>query len=109
MQRGRYAPRRASATGGPDEADLRALRRGPLTFHHLIPRKVHRRPRFAKRHAREVLAEGIDVCHLCHKAIHRFHDEITLATTLNTQEALRADPALLRHSAWAAKQTVQVP
>ena len=83
-------------------------REAPLTFHHLIPRKVHRRPRFAKRYERMALAGGIDVCHLCHKAIHRFHDEMTLATTLNTLEALRADPALLRHSTWAAKQTVRV-
>jgi predicted restriction endonuclease len=81
----------------------------PLTFHHLIPRKVHRRPRFRKHYDRETLAAGVDVCHLCHRAIHRFHDEMTLATRLNTLEALKDDPALARHAAWAAKQTVALP
>jgi 5-methylcytosine-specific restriction endonuclease McrA len=83
-------------------------RTAPLTFHHLIPRKVHRRPRFARAYTRAQLAEGIDVCRLCHKAIHRFHDEMTLARELNTLAALRGDPALARHAAWAAKQAVRV-
>lgn len=81
-------------------------RRAPLTFHHLVPRKVHRRPRFRRGYSREELATGVEVCSLCHSAIHRFHDEMTLATRLNTLEALRADPALARHAAWAAKQAV---
>lgn len=83
-------------------------RRAPLTFHHLIPRKVHRRPRFLRRHTKAELAAGVRVCRLCHRAIHRFHDEMTLARELNTLAALRADPRLARHAAWAAKQTVQV-
>jgi hypothetical protein len=83
-------------------------RNAPLTFHHLIPRKVHRRPRFRKRYDREALQAGIEVCRLCHRAIHRFHDEMTLALRLNTLAALREDPALARHAAWAAKQAVAV-
>jgi hypothetical protein len=79
-------------------------RDAPLTFHHLIPRKVHRRRRFATRLSRAALAEGVDVCRLCHRAIHRFHDEMTLARHLCTLEALREDPALKRHAAWAARQ-----
>ena len=79
-------------------------RSAPLTFHHLIPKKVHRRPRFARRYSKAELARGIDVCRLCHRAIHRFHDEMTLAQELDTLEALRADPALARHVRWAARQ-----
>lgn len=79
-------------------------RTAPLTFHHLIPRKVHRRSRFRNDYSREALAEGIEVCSLCHKAIHRFHDEMALATRLNTLRALKDDPLLARHAAWAARQ-----
>ena len=79
-------------------------REAPLTFHHLIPKKVHRRPRFAKRYSREALASGIDVCRLCHRAIHRFHDEMTLARELCTLEALREDERLRQHARWAARQ-----
>ena len=75
-----------------------------LTFHHLIPRKMHRRPRFRKRHSREELARGIDLCPRCHRGLHRLHDEMTLASSLNTLEALRGDEAVARHVAWVARQ-----
>ena len=75
-----------------------------LTFHHLIPRKMHRRARFRKTYSREELNRGVDVCGRCHKGLHRLHDEMTLGTTLNTLEALAADPAVARHVAWVAKQ-----
>jgi 5-methylcytosine-specific restriction endonuclease McrA len=75
-----------------------------LTFHHLIPRKVHRRPRFRKRFDRETLQRGIAVCQLCHKGIHRLYDEMTLANDLSSLEALANDPALRRHVAWVRKQ-----
>lgn len=75
-----------------------------LTFHHLIPRKVHRRNFFRKQVERERLAAGIDVCRLCHKGLHRLYDEMTLAKQLNTLDALRADPAIQRHVQWVRKQ-----
>jgi len=75
-----------------------------LTFHHLIPRKVHRRNFFRKTFEREVLLQGIDICRLCHKGLHRLYDEMTLAKQLNTLEALRADPAIQRHIQWVRKQ-----
>ena len=75
-----------------------------LTFHHLIPRKMHRRARFRKEHEREALNRGIDICGRCHKGVHRLHDEMTLGRDLNTLEALAADPAVARHVAWVAKQ-----
>ena len=75
-----------------------------LTFHHLIPRKMHRRPRFRKRHSREELNAGIDLCPRCHRGVHRLHDEMTLASSLNTLEALREDEAVARHAAWVARQ-----
>ena len=75
-----------------------------LTFHHLIPRKVHRRPRFRKRYDKAALAAGIMICRACHAGIHRFYDEMKLARELNSLEALMADEALARHFAWVARQ-----
>jgi len=79
-------------------------RHAELTFHHLIPRKVHRRTFFRKHFSREDLARGVNLCRLCHKGVHRLHDEMTLAKRLNSLESLRADPALARHADWVRKQ-----
>ena len=45
-------------------------RRLALTFHHLIPKKVHRRARYRRRFSREELALGIYLCRDCHDGIH---------------------------------------
>jgi len=91
----------------------RTLRRGqcpccgrevPLTFHHLIPRKVHRRPRFRKHYDRETLNMGLFLCRRCHSGIHKRYDELTLAREFNTPEALLADPDLKRHFEWVSRQ-----
>lgn len=76
----------------------------PLTFHHLIPRKVHRRARFKKHYDRATLNIGIHVCRLCHRGIHKTYDEMTLAQRYDSLEALLADPSLARHFAWVSKQ-----
>lgn len=75
-----------------------------LTFHHLIPRKLHRRKAFRRRFDRDALNRGILVCRACHSAIHRFYDEMTLGKHFATLEALRNDEALARHFAWVARQ-----
>lgn len=80
------------------------LRELPLTFHHLIPRKVHRRSYFQKHFSRDQLNQGIFICRTCHKGIHARYDEMTLARQFNSPERLRADPELARHFAWAARQ-----
>jgi hypothetical protein len=54
-----------------------------------------------------VLLQGITICHLCHKGLHRLYDEMTLAKCLSTLEALRADSAIQRHVAWVRKQRCQ--
>lgn len=78
-----------------------------LTFHHLIPRKVHRRKYFAKTYSRAELNQGINLCRGCHTAIHRTFDEMTLAKELNSLEALLSTPEIQRHIIWAAKQKVE--
>lgn len=79
-------------------------RRLSLTFHHLIPRKVHRRTRFKKHYPRATLQQGILVCRDCHRGIHRRFSEMELAKTYNTPEKLQADAELSRHFLWVSKQ-----
>lgn len=75
-----------------------------LTFHHLIPKKVHRRQRYRRRFSREQLALGIYLCRDCHDGIHATYSEGELAGALSSPEALAADPVLARHFAWVGRQ-----
>ena len=81
-------------------------RRVKLTFHHLIPCRVHRRSRFVRRHGKqEMQTRGLFLCSLCHNGIHDLiPDEKTLAESYNTRELLLAHEGIARHVAWAAKQ-----
>ncbi|MEM1260984.1 MAG: HNH endonuclease [Pseudomonadota bacterium] len=76
----------------------------PLTYHHLIPKKLHRRTYFKKHYTRESLASGIMICRQCHDGIHRLYSEMHLGRYLNTPELLQEDPALQRHFAWVSRQ-----
>lgn len=78
-----------------------------LTFHHLIPRKLHRRKAFRRRYTREALNQGVHICRDCHDGIHDFYDEMTLARCFPDIRALRSDPALARHFRWVAKKKVR--
>lgn len=78
----------------------------PLTFHHLIPRRNHRKKSFRERFGLdEMRRRGLWLCRLCHDAVHTHFDEVTLGTRLNTLEALQAEPVLQRHAQWARRQT----
>jgi len=79
-------------------------RRTALTFHHLIPRKLHRRAHFRRHFDRDTLNRGVHVCRPCHRGIHRTYDEMTLGKEFASLEGLLADPDLARHFAWVAKQ-----
>jgi hypothetical protein len=88
----------------PDRCEL-CGREKPLTFHHLIPRKNHRKRRFRRDYEREDLkARGLWLCRLCHRQIHRFYSEDELGRRLNTREALLADPQMARFLEWARRQ-----
>lgn len=82
-------------------------RRVELTFHHLIPKKVHRRQFFKKKYSRQELRQGLEVCRLCHDGIHDLFDEMKLAKELRTYEALVEHEAFRRHFSWVAKQRVR--
>ena len=75
-----------------------------LTFHHLIPKKMHRRKHFQKMYRRATLNAGINICRQCHDGLHRLYDEMTLATRLNSLESLIEDTAVSRHVRWVARQ-----
>lgn len=79
-----------------------------LTFHHLIPRKMHRRNHFKKRYNKHTLQSGIFICRECHSAIHRFYDEMTLAKQYASLEALCSDDRLQQHFSWLAKRRIKV-
>jgi len=81
-------------------------RQTDLTFHHFIPRKVHRRAHFKKNYSKHALQQGIKICRACHSGIHRQYDEMTLAKEFSTKEALENDRALQTHFAWVSKQKV---
>ena len=75
-----------------------------LTFHHLIPRKMHRRKGFRKRFSKIELNAGVHICRKCHKGVHATYDEITLATRFDTLDKLLSDEALAAHFRWVSKQ-----
>ncbi len=75
-----------------------------LTFHHLIPRKLHRRNHFRKNYKREELNRGIAICRQCHNGLHRLYDEMTLAKRFSTLDTLLSDEAIRRHVAWCSRQ-----
>lgn len=75
-----------------------------LTFHHLIPRKLHKRKRFAKTYTKDQLNEGLMLCTRCHKGLHKLYNEMELGSRFNTHQALQNDPQIARHVAWVARQ-----
>ena len=97
----------------PPQRVSRAAQLGPcpfcgrkvnLTFHHLIPKKMHRRRYFRKTFTREQLAAGIYLCRLCHSGVHDLFDEMTLARQLNTPSLLRGNELLAKHCQWVSRQ-----
>ena len=74
-----------------------------LTFHHLIPKMMHRRTYFKKNFSSEERNQGVDVCRKCHSGIHDLYSEMHLAKYLNTLEKLEADEAVAKHCSWVAK------
>lgn len=81
----------------------------PLTFHHLIPKKVHKKSILLKQYSKdEMLTLGIFICSDCHRTIHRHIDHIDLARLYNTKEALLGHPEISKFVKWVAKQNKKV-
>lgn len=77
-----------------------------LSKHHLIPCAVHKKGKFKKKYTKkEMQQRGIQVCKLCHHAIHDLiPDEKELAESFNTLELLLADARIKKHVKWSRKQ-----
>jgi hypothetical protein len=91
-------------SGGDTDSCPLCGRQVPLTFHHLIPRKMHRRAYFQKHFTKAERNRGIMICRACHSGIHDRFDEMTLAKSYASLDLLAADEDLQRHFAWVAKQ-----
>lgn len=78
-----------------------------LTFHHLIPKKMHRRTFFKKHYSKSELAAGINICRQCHIGLHKRFSEMELAKRLNNLSAIQNQPALMDYFKWVSKQKVQ--
>ncbi|WP_435017299.1 hypothetical protein TA3x_004903 [Tundrisphaera sp. TA3] len=89
----------------PDACEL-CDRDKPLTFHHLIPKSVHKKNRFKDQYTKaEMRHSGLYLCSPCHSGIHDLiPDEKELAARYATKEALLSHEAIARHVAWVAKQ-----
>ena len=62
-----------------------------VSKHHLTPKS-------------EGGTETTDLCSACHKTLHKFFTNRTLAKELNTIDALRQNPEVRRYLSWVCKQ-----
>ena len=76
-----------------------------LTFHHLIPKSLHRKRYIQKRYSKKERAKGILICRPCHNAIHSFLTLRELSDSYNTMEKIMEHCELKKHFEWAQKQT----
>jgi hypothetical protein len=75
-------------------------------FHHLIPRTLHTNKWFKKRHTREEMQQGIDVCKSCHTAVHDLiPDEKELGRRFNTKKRLLAHPKIRNYVKWKKERS----
>ncbi|GAB5036797.1 Hypothetical protein NocV09_04900260 [Nannochloropsis oceanica] len=75
----------------------------PLTRHHLRPRTLHKKL-LKQGISQEELNICATICRPCHTAVHRSHDNDTLATLLYTVPALLEDEKVGKFVRWASKQ-----
>jgi 5-methylcytosine-specific restriction enzyme A len=62
-----------------------------VTRHHIIPRSEGGR-------------QTVDLCSACHKTLHGFFTNETLAKKLSSIDVLRQDPDIGRYLAWVRRQ-----
>lgn len=53
---------------------------------------------------RRILQQSCDICRPCHSAIHKTHDNMTLALEYNTVDQLLQDEQIYKFCKWASKQ-----
>lgn len=76
-----------------------------LTFHHLVPKKTHKKSYVQKLHSdKDLNTFGIDICKPCHKAIHIMIDHKELAMNHYTLDLLFSHQKLAEAIKFNAKQ-----
>lgn len=84
-------------------------RERPLTFHHLVPKKVHKKSILLKKFTKaEMQTMGLMLCTDCHKTIHRHIDHIELGRFYHSKEALLEHPEVGKFVKWVARQDKKV-
>ncbi|CAG8567844.1 16803_t:CDS:2 [Cetraspora pellucida] len=77
----------------------------PLTFHHLIPRVMHKRVvkkgLFTKE---ECLTRGTNICRPCHSACHKMISHEKMAYEYNTVDKLLEHEGVIKFVTWVSKQ-----
>ncbi|WP_027000819.1 HNH endonuclease [Eisenibacter elegans] len=80
-------------------------REAPLTFHHLIPKALHKKAFYQKRYTKEEMqTTGLMICQQCHSTIHRFFDLKDLGKFYHSKALLLTDERFASYIAWAKKQ-----
>jgi hypothetical protein len=79
-----------------------------LSFHHLVPKKMHGRTYIEKNFPdTDLNSYGTMLCSPCHKMLHRKIDHRTLALDYNTLEKLKEHPGLKIFIAFRKKSNKQ--
>ncbi len=75
-----------------------------LTFHHLIPKTLHKNKWYKKNFTKERMGEGVYICRLCHNNIHIFIEEKDMGYEYNTLEKILNHEKVINYIPWATKQ-----
>jgi len=76
-----------------------------LTFHHFIPRCLHKNKWFKKIFTREEMNMGIDICKEdCHKEIHKLINEKEMGRSFNTIQKLMRHTKVKRYIKYIKNQ-----
>ena len=76
----------------------------PLTFHHLIPKSLHKKQWIKRRFTKNSLQDGILICRDCHDALHKMISRKECATTYNSCEKILQHPDFSNFVRWVKKQ-----
>ena len=80
-----------------------------LSFHHLIPKKVHKKASIKKLHGGiDFDHHGVWVCRDCHKKIHKLFDHFTLGVEYYSLSRLRSSVEFRKFLSWVRKQKKRV-
>jgi len=72
-----------------------------LTFHHLIPRCLHKNKWFKKNFTSDELKKGIYICkYECHREIHNLIPEKEMGKDYNTLNKLLSHPKVKKYIKW---------